>query len=378
MPGMDGEQTARAIKSDPSVKDVKILILTSMGQRGDAVRLQALGCSGYLLKPVKQQMLFDAVIAVLGRKEDQPQTLITRHVLAEQRKNDLRLLLAEDNLINQKLAVALLQKAGYSVAIVETGIHALESVKTDHYSAVLMDVQMPDMDGFEATRQIRAWEQGNGQHIPIIAMTAHAMLGDRERCIDAGMDDYVTKPLEPRVLFAALDRWIAPASSDAKFPPADHPEEYSTPSEFFQTDDEIGLFGESAPSASRGTQEAAPVLPTDSPASLPPADFEQALDRFSGDRDFMKELFLEFMAGLPNRLRDIHAALNENDPNRLGRLAHNLKGVALNFNAAPLAAAALAIEQLSAHAGLTDAPPLVDRLDAEAARLADFWSANSF
>jgi len=218
MPGMDGEQTARAIKSDPSVKDVKILILTSMGQRGDAVRLQALGCSGYLLKPVKQQMLFDAVVAVLGRKEDQPPSLITRHILAEQRKNDLRLLLAEDNLINQKLAVVLLQKAGYSVDVVETGIQALESVKVNHYSAVLMDVQMPDMDGLEATHEIRAWEQSNGQHIPIIAMTAHAMAGDRDRCIDAGMDDYISKPLEPRVLLNVLERWTQNTDSEKNNP----------------------------------------------------------------------------------------------------------------------------------------------------------------
>jgi CheY-like chemotaxis protein len=168
MPGMDGEQTARAIKSDPAMKDVKILVLTSMGQRGDAVRLEALGCSGYLLKPVKQQMLFDAIVAVLARKEEPPK-IITRHILAEQRKNDLRILLAEDNPINQKLAVILLQKAGYSVDAVETGVQALERVQAVHYSAILMDVQMPDMDGFEATRQIRIWEQSTGRHIPIIA-----------------------------------------------------------------------------------------------------------------------------------------------------------------------------------------------------------------
>jgi len=204
MPGMDGEQTARAIKSDPAVKDVKILILTSMGQRGDAVRLEALGCSGYLLKPVKQQMLFDAVVAVLGRKEEQAPRIITRHLISEQRKLGLRLLLAEDNPINQKLAIVVLQKAGYSVDAVENGIQALEKVKTNQYSLVLMDVQMPDMDGFEATSHIRAWEQNTGQHIPIIAMTAHAMSGDRERCLDAGMDDYVTKPVNAEELLSKI------------------------------------------------------------------------------------------------------------------------------------------------------------------------------
>ncbi|MDD2923490.1 MAG: response regulator, partial [Anaerolineales bacterium] len=181
MPGMDGEQTARAIKSDPAMKDVKILILTSMGKRGDAPRLEALGCSGYLLKPVKQRMLYDAIVAVLSRKEDEKPALITRHILTEQRRFGMRLLLAEDNPINQKLAIALLQKAGYSVEAVETGALAVNKIKTEAYNAVLMDVQMPEMDGLEATRAIRQWEaaQQPSLHTPIIAMTAHAMSGDR-------------------------------------------------------------------------------------------------------------------------------------------------------------------------------------------------------
>jgi CheY-like chemotaxis protein len=134
MPGMDGEQTTRAIKSDPAMEETQIIILTSMGQRGDAARLEALGCSAYLLKPVKQQMLFDAIIAVLSRVEDRATSLVTRHVLSEQRKLGLRLLLAEDNPINQKLAVVLLQKAGYSVDAVETGTEALEKVRVNPYA----------------------------------------------------------------------------------------------------------------------------------------------------------------------------------------------------------------------------------------------------
>src|SRR4030095_330700 len=147
--------------------------ITSMGQRAEAVRLEALGSSGYLLKPVKQQMLFDAVIAVLGRVKEQD--LITLHALSEHRNLDLYILLAEDNLINQEFAVVLLQKAGYAVDAVGTGAQALERIQARQYSAVLMDVQMPETDGFEATRQIREWEKTTGQHIPIIAMTAHAM-----------------------------------------------------------------------------------------------------------------------------------------------------------------------------------------------------------
>jgi len=190
------------------------------------------------------------------------------------------------------------------------------------------------------------------------------------------MDDYLTKPLEPKVLFNALDRWIAP-SPGANRPAVDHPQVDGS-SDFFHAEDESGLFGESAPPASSLTEEPAPVAQADSPADSLPANFELALPRFGEDREFMKQMFLEFMEGLPNRLREIRAALDENDPNRLGRLGHNLKGVTLNFNAAPLAAAALAIEQLAAREDLTDARSLIDRLDAEAARLADFWSAEGF
>ncbi|HEX2696147.1 MAG TPA: response regulator, partial [Anaerolineales bacterium] len=187
MPGMDGEQVAKAIIGNKDYRDAKIIILTSIGHRGDAARLEALGCSGYLLKPVKQHMLYEALVAVLGRKEDEAPKLITRHLLTEQKRAGQRILLAEDNSINQKLAVVLLQKAGYSVDTVENGKQAVERLRQEPYSAVLMDVQMPELDGFEATQQIRKMEM-DGKHTPIIAMTAHALKGDRERCLEAGMD----------------------------------------------------------------------------------------------------------------------------------------------------------------------------------------------
>jgi PAS domain S-box-containing protein len=365
MPGMDGEQTARAIKSDPSVRDVKILILTSMGQRGDAVRLEALGCSGYLLKPVKQQMLFDAVVAVLGSKE-KPPSIITRHMLAEQRKNDHRILLAEDNPINQKLAVVLLQKAGYSVDAVETGIQALQRVKADHYSAILMDVQMPDMDGLEATRQIRLWEQDTGLHIPIIAMTAHAMAGDRERCLDAGMDDYVSKPLEPHALFNAIERWtqdLEPKKESDTNPLPDGQQIFS---------DDLGRdwLGEDAPAA----PQPAPVSQTDSSPETLPADLEAALFRFSGDRAFMREMCQDFKDHLPLRVEELKSALQTGDINTLGRLAHNLKGVSLNFNAAPLAEIAKKLELCGKQENLADAPALVQQIEIEIIRLQAYLS----
>jgi len=352
------------------VKDVKILILTSMGQRGDAARLEALGCSGYLLKPVKQQLLFDAIVAVLGQKEERNASLVTRHTVAEHKKLGLRVLLAEDNPINQKLAVVLLQKAGYSVDAVENGMQAFEKVQSNSYSAVLMDVQMPEMDGFEATSQIREWEKGTKRHIPIIAMTAHAMQGDRERCLEAGMDDYVTKPLEPKVLFSALDRWIRTEQEMEE----DEVQDYSSPEDVFAADLDDGLFGEEEAADSHEPD----TTPKDSlPTSYDdqaPVNFESALSRFDGDREFMTEMLKEFKDHLPARLDEIHAALHENDSSRLGRIAHNLKGISLNFSADAVAAIALQLEEIGKREDLSGAAGLVSQLDVEVHRLQDYLS----
>jgi two-component system, sensor histidine kinase and response regulator len=381
MPGMDGEQTARAIKSDPAVKEVKIIILTSMGQRGDAIRLEALGCSGYLLKPVKQQMLFEALVAVLGRGEEQAPKLITRHTLSEQRKFDLRLLLAEDNSINQKLAVVLLQKAGYSVDAVETGVQALQNVKTNHYNAVLMDVQMPEMDGFETTRRIRIWEKDLGGHIPIIAMTAHAMQGDRERCLEAGMDDYVSKPLEPLVLFNVLDRWIGNGTEIPGPNSGIGAEDYSSSGVLGETENLLlsgdGLFGEESSPAGPAPDKPPAQFIQSPPSEIPPMDFDSALRRFDGDRVFLVEMCREFVAHLPQRMVEIHTALEAGDINAISRHAHNLKGVALNFSADLLAGIAAALEDEGRRENLANAPALVAQLDAEAKRLQEFVADQS-
>jgi CheY-like chemotaxis protein/HPt (histidine-containing phosphotransfer) domain-containing protein len=285
----------------------------------------------------------------------------------------LRVLLAEDNSINQKLAVVLLQKAGYSVDAVENGAQALEKVKANQYSVVLMDVQMPELDGLEATHLIREWEQSTGQHIPIIAMTAHAMAGDRERCLDAGMDDYVSKPLEPKVLFSALDRW-AQANGNISGEGADDLQDYSSSVQLVSMDMDDGLFGEDTPSASRGTGKPAPVLKAFSTTDSLPVDFDAALFRFSEDRDFMMEMFKEYMDHLPGRLEEFHAALKDGDASRIARLAHNLKGISLNFSASPLANVALALEEIGKREDMADAPALVAQLDAEVQRLEEYIS----
>jgi CheY-like chemotaxis protein/HPt (histidine-containing phosphotransfer) domain-containing protein len=372
MPGMDGEQTARAIKSDPAVKDVKVIILTSMGQRGDALRLEALGCSAYLLKPVKQQLLFDAIITVLGREDQKSATLVTRHSIAEHKKQGLRILLAEDNPINQKLAVVLLQKAGYSVDAVENGAEALERVQENQYSVLLMDVQMPEMDGLEATRQIRVWEQNRGRHIPIIAMTAHAMQGDRERCLEAGMDDYVSKPLEPKVLFSALDRWTQTTPE----PEEEEVQDYSSPADVFSTDLDDGLFGEEDTFISARPENIATETSIFSYAEAVPVNVDAALSHFDGDREFMLEMFKDYKAHLPGRLMDIQDAMQAGDAGRLGRLAHNLKGVSLNFSADIVADLALKLEEMGKHEDLRTAPALIAQLDSEICRLEEYLERN--
>ncbi|MBK6792007.1 MAG: response regulator [Anaerolineales bacterium] len=365
MPGMDGEQTARAIKSDPLVKDVKVVILTSMGKRGDAARLEALGCSGYLLKPVKQQMLYDALQAILNRNDEENGGIVTRHLISEKRSNGNRILLAEDNSINQKIAVAMLQKIGYSVDVVENGKQAIEKAISGGYGAILMDVQMPEMDGLEASSHIREWESNSEQHIPIIAMTAHAMKGDREKCIDAGMDDYITKPIESRILYNVVERWLADA------PAQEEPVASFDAPQFVIDDMDDGLFGEEPTPASTQTNE--PVSPSRTfiPPEIP-VNLDAALSYFDGDKEFMLEMCRVFKNHLPVRIEEIQSAYKDGDINRMHRHVHTLKGNALNFNADYLAELAAHLEEMCKHEKITEAPAFIQEIEAESIRVRDY------
>lgn len=211
MPEMDGEMLGRKIKDDPLIKDTVLVMLSSVGLRGDALRVKDIGFAAYLTKPIKRNNLFDCILALFGQHQSEGDTedvrpLITRHTLAEAKKRKIRILLAEDNVVNQKLALRLLEKFGYRADPVGNGLEAVEAVKKTPYDLVLMDVQMPEMDGFEATRVIRGMEETMGHHIPIIAMTAHAITGDRERCLRSGMDDYIAKPIKPQELQKVIEK----------------------------------------------------------------------------------------------------------------------------------------------------------------------------
>jgi signal transduction histidine kinase/CheY-like chemotaxis protein/ligand-binding sensor domain-containing protein len=206
MPDMGGFSLLERIRQQADLRKMTIMMLTSVGQRGDAARCRELGIAAFLVKPIGQSQLLDAILNVLGSRAQpaHPARLVTRHSLREGQRS-LRVLLAEDNMVNQVLASRLLEKQGHTVVVASNGRKALEALEKQTFDLVVMDVSMPDMDGFEAAAAIRSRERGTGSHIPIIAMTAHAMKGDRERCLAAGMDAYVSKPIQARELFAAIE-----------------------------------------------------------------------------------------------------------------------------------------------------------------------------
>ena len=213
MPDQNGFSVAEEIRKDPNLSEGTVLIMTSAGRPGDGARCRELGIAGYLMKPISQPDLLEAILAVLGMPSTAAaeRHVVTRHSLRENRRA-LRILLAEDNKVNQMVASRLLEKRGHTVVIAENGREALavlDDPASGAFDLILMDVQMPEMDGFEATGIIRAREQSSGAHLPIIAMTAHAMKGDEERCLAAGMDGYASKPIEVEELFATIDRVLA-------------------------------------------------------------------------------------------------------------------------------------------------------------------------
>jgi len=322
MPGMDGFELATAIRRSPRFADVTILMLTSGGQPGDAVRSKDLRFAGYLAKPVKQTDLWRALIRAVDAgpaPEPPPQPPSSRPVATR----PLRILLAEDNPMNQKLAVRLLQKHGHTVTVAGNGREALDALFKDEsntpFDVVLMDVQMPEMDGLEAAALIRDREKMTGRHIPVIAMTAHAMKGDEDRCLTAGMDAYIAKPIKPDALFAAIDR--------------------------------------AAPATDRPPEPAA--------CATDRLDWNEALNRVRGDTELLRELTVIFLEELPKWRAALSDGFDRSDADLVRRTAHTLKGSLGMFAAADAYAAAEAIET----AARAETPALdraaMDQLDRE-------------
>ena len=213
MPNMDGKELGRKIKEDPALSETKLIMLSSRGMRGDSADVKKIGFSAYLTKPIRRSHLFDCLTLVFGRKKEKGKpeaSVITRHSVSEIRKKNIKILIAEDNIINQKLALKLMEKFGFKADAVANGEEAIRSLSMIPYDLVLMDVQMPEMDGFQATKKIRDPSSIVINHnIPVIAMTAHAMSGDRKLCLDAGMDNYVAKPINPEELLRTINNYTS-------------------------------------------------------------------------------------------------------------------------------------------------------------------------
>jgi CheY-like chemotaxis protein len=207
---MNGFALVERIRQNPELAGATIMMLTSVGERGDRARCRELGVKAYLTKPIRQSALRQAILSAMSIAADQKAqpTLIAHQSLLEA-KHGLRILLAEDNAVNQVLARRLLEKMGHTVVVVNNGLEAVKAIlETESFDAALMDVQMPEMDGFEATQAIRAAERTSGNHLPIVALTAHAMKGDEERCLAVGMDGYISKPIRTAELVAIFEQLV--------------------------------------------------------------------------------------------------------------------------------------------------------------------------
>jgi len=215
------ESIGRRIKSDPQLMDTVLFVITAVGKRGDARRLSDAGFAAYLVRPIHQATLMEALATAWGSKLQGVTTpLITRHTLAEARAlqapsaprpsglTRAHVLIVEDNLLNQKLALRMLEKLGYRADLADNGRDAVRMIEKGGYDLVFMDCQMPEMDGYEASAIIRQREKESGQHLPIIAMTAHTMTGDRDKCMEAGMDDYISKPIRKEQIVQVISKWV--------------------------------------------------------------------------------------------------------------------------------------------------------------------------
>jgi len=327
MPEIDGFELIERIHQEPGLDGTVIMMLTSGDRSDDVARCERLGVAAYLLKPVKQSELFDAIQMALGgiRAEQEE----ARRLTAERtpRARPLRVLVAEDSLVGQKLIVGLLERRGDSVVVAQNGREALAKASEESFDLILMDVQMPEMDGLEAAAAIRARERRTGRHVPIVAMTAHAMEGDRQRCLEAGMDDYLAKPLRAAQLFETIDRLAEqfglcevgqPAPGRSEPAGEQHTPATSQPA------------GSSPPAPPKQAAVGESPSPAQASAELPPAegiiDWQEALRVVRGDRKLLRGVVASFLDEGPALLTQLGEQLAAGRHQQARQLAHTLKG----------------------------------------------------
>jgi PAS domain S-box-containing protein len=324
MPDIDGFALARAISKDARLANVRLIMLSSAAQPEGRSRAHDAGVAAYLSKPVKQSDLLDAIVTVLAPHAPaahRPTSPVARS--PREHARTLRILVAEDNATNQKLVVTLLEQRGHTVVVAPTGRQAVAQAREQSFDVILMDVQMPEMDGLEATAAIREHERATGAHVPIVAMTAHAMTGDRERCLHAGMDGYVSKPLRPDELIATVD----------------------------------GLF------------TGMPVSETSQRGTASSLDAPSLLAAFGGNRKLLREVIDVFLSDSPKLVSNIRLAIDTRDANALAASAHAIKGSIGLFVQGAAYEQARRLEQAAKRGNLAGAVGLRAELEAEVAEL---------
>jgi CheY-like chemotaxis protein/HPt (histidine-containing phosphotransfer) domain-containing protein len=327
MPDIDGFELARRLKCLPEARGLSVLMLSSSGEVPDPACCRELGIAGCASKPVSQGDLLRLISRTLGTERAETPRISPAPSSPSGSVKQLRILLAEDNVINRRLALQILTARGHDVTAAENGREAIEAVERNRFDVVLMDVQMPEMSGVEATRVIRDREKLSGAHLPIIAMTAHAMKGDRERCLDSGMDGYIAKPIDREQLLRLVEAdWTRPALDL----PAPMPE---------------------GPPAETATRT---------------CDVDAFIRRAGGDRGLAQEMARLFASEAPGMLANVRSAVSSGNPERVRQAAHALKGAASNFDAADVVAAALTLERMGREGSLEGAGEPMTRLETAA------------
>jgi PAS domain S-box-containing protein len=336
--GIDGDDLSKAIKADEKLKNTPLVLMTSLCQRGDTRRMKEMGFSAYLTKPVRELDLFDSLSAVLTDSGVTHSPLpTTTHTIHETGRGGVGILLAEDNITNQQVAMGILRKMGLSTDTVANGAEAVKALETIPYTLVLMDVQMPDMDGLEAARLIRDPRSTVLNHkIPIIAMTAHVMQGDREKCMEAGMNDYVSKPLYPKVLMEALEKWLPPGEAVQEQKPVE-------------------------------VQDRGPALSKESDA--PVFDRAGMMKRLMNDEDMARIVAAGYLDDMSKQIKVLRSYLKAGDAASTERQAHTIKGASATVGGEALREVAFNMEKAAKAGDLGSVTTRLQELDVQFACL---------
>lgn len=346
LPGIDGIEASKRIKRNSRLTQIPFIILVSAYVREELMwQAEAAGLAGFLIKPINASVMFDTIMNALakdncvatpaGEKEDEQFLDLLK------RLEGARVLLAEDNEINQQVAMEILAAAGVVVTLAANGQKAVDAVQTNHFDAVLMDLQMPVMDGYTATRTIR--KDARFKDLPIIAMTAHAMAEDSEKSLHAGMNGHITKPIDPEVLYATLAEWVSADTPEGETPEGEAESKAETTQQ--PTPDNNGAIVPASPDEKTF------------PAFLDGFDLPSGLSRLQGNQPLYRKLLINFGDTYTQRVNEIRQALNSGDYNSAHKLTHEIKGVAGNLSASQLHTAATALDQLVKHANPQNPPP---------------------